>query len=441
MGQGFAYDGFGNLTAKSALSGTPPVGSDPADAYNRLAGVAYDSNGNELAANGSTLAYDVSNRMILSTGSSLQGLYEYDAGNKRVMQVRQHYNGSNLVTDSTEFYFYGITGQKVGTYFATVSGTGASMVWGAGASQVFFGSKLISRSSGAAQEDVRGSVGSYYPYGEDRTSTANDTVKFATYTRDLSSGLDYAANRYFSNSPSRFLTPDPYRASSATSNPVSWNHFSYVQGDPINYTDPDGLDVCIDIPGIGRVCFADPQSVTVTTDPLLLGIQGPNTKRQQSVDRENKIDAKEQALEGARKADLEFSCNKDVRDAMKKAWAQSSNGNSGVEAGFRIDSTSDGYQIVPNGFTNEQGRQTLTIDPNSTWAIFHVHPNNSGPQPSTPETSVNHQGDTTLANKYSDYVYVMSSRGLWVYDPYMKKSFQLQSGLDWTKPCPEGILP
>ena len=37
---------------------------------------------------------------------------------------------------------------------------------------------------------------SYYPYGEERTTTANNRDKFGTYWRD-DNGLDYAWNRYY----------------------------------------------------------------------------------------------------------------------------------------------------------------------------------------------------------------------------------------------------
>ena len=62
---------------------------------------------------------------------------------------------------------------------------------------MFFRGKLIKRVGSTAQEDIRGSVGGYYPYGEDRTATANDAIQFATYTRDSVSGLDYAEQRYY----------------------------------------------------------------------------------------------------------------------------------------------------------------------------------------------------------------------------------------------------
>jgi RHS repeat-associated protein len=80
------------------------------------------------------------------------------------------------------------------------------------------------------------------------TGTANDTHKFAQTYRESDSGLDYAQNRYFASSTGRFLTADPYRASSGTSNPQSWNHYAYAQNDPINFADPVGLLLCV--PGV-----------------------------------------------------------------------------------------------------------------------------------------------------------------------------------------------
>ena len=245
--QNFGYDGFGNLTGKTG-SGVAPVGNYPADpATNRLSGTMYDSNGNQLFANGNTLVYDVANRMVQSIGASLQGYNEYDASNKRLYQQKQHFDGSVWVTDATEYYFYGLNGKKIGTYWATVSGSGAgaSLSWSAVSTHVFFRGKLISRSSGVTQEDVRGSVGSYYPYGEDRTATANDAIKFATYVRDSVTGLDYGVNRYHIPGLARFSAADPSRRSAHANSPQSWNPYSYAAGDPVSLFDPSGGDCAI----------------------------------------------------------------------------------------------------------------------------------------------------------------------------------------------------
>jgi len=52
--------------------------------------------------------------------------------------------------------------------------------------------------------------------------------------------MDYVNNRYYSNAYGRFMTPDPATGSSS-SNPQSWNKYAYVNGDPVNLTDPIGL--------------------------------------------------------------------------------------------------------------------------------------------------------------------------------------------------------
>ena len=51
---------------------------------------------------------------------------------------------------------------------------------------------------------------SYYPYGEEYTTTPQEREKFGTYYRDGSTGLDYAQNRYYASTYARFMTADPY---------------------------------------------------------------------------------------------------------------------------------------------------------------------------------------------------------------------------------------
>jgi RHS repeat-associated protein len=99
------------------------------------------------------------------------------------------------------------------------------------------GATLASDRLGSVQT---GSRTTYYPYGEERTATNNDTQKFATYTRDSATSLDYANARYYSSQIARFTTADPYQASGGPSDPQSWNRYAYVQGDPVNANDPSG---------------------------------------------------------------------------------------------------------------------------------------------------------------------------------------------------------
>ena len=88
--------------------------------------------------------------------------------------------------------------------------------------------------------DRLGSIGKYFPYGQERPSATTDgKEKFATYFRDSETGLDYAQNRYHQPGMGRFMTTDS--AAANRNDPGSWNRYAYTQGDPVNFNDPKGL--------------------------------------------------------------------------------------------------------------------------------------------------------------------------------------------------------
>jgi len=89
---------------------------------------------------------------------------------------------------------------------------------------------------GQELEDRLGSkpAGSMYrPYGDNQAD-------YATHSKDAT-GLHYADQRYYSSQWGRFTSPDPYSASGGTGDPASWNRYSYVVGDPVNFYDRRGL--------------------------------------------------------------------------------------------------------------------------------------------------------------------------------------------------------
>jgi hypothetical protein len=51
-------------------------------------------------------------------------------------------------------------------------------------------------------------------------------------------------NRYYSAELARFVSPDPYQASGGAGETQSWNRYTYVAGDTINFLDPHGLAAC-----------------------------------------------------------------------------------------------------------------------------------------------------------------------------------------------------
>jgi RHS repeat-associated protein len=80
----------------------------------------------------------------------------------------------------------------------------------------------------------------YYPYGGNPSNFLPNQTAFATYEAAGTSML-YAQNRYYDSARGRFTTPDPSSSSYDLRNPLSFNRYAYVMGDPINKNDPSGL--------------------------------------------------------------------------------------------------------------------------------------------------------------------------------------------------------
>ena len=226
---------------------------------NQLSGYTYDANGN-LISTGYT--YDVENRLSFANGGGAQ--YFYDAQNKRVWQASCTTSGYcnpgsswvlNLNQDTVNLF--GADGKQLASYQAIGAwnpsgGTNVAMGFTYTNTRVYFGGRLVGQQVGtngylAVIQDRLGSLGKYYPYGEERNSPQlpNDQVKFATYTRDSATGNDYADQRYYTSTLGRFMTDDPSGDGWDAENPQSWNTYAYSLGEPINLNDPTGL---VDLP-------------------------------------------------------------------------------------------------------------------------------------------------------------------------------------------------
>ncbi len=243
-GQSYAYDGFGNLTDQNETAGSAPqwhTSYDPSTNH----GACVDANGNNTCAvddAGHGFTYDVENRPSrLSNGAVL---YSYAPGNKRVW--RGLFTNGSISTD--EVTFWGVTGQKLAVYQLTYTNlttppTQANWVWYASqtGTNYYFGSKLIKNATGYVGKDRLGSIGKFYPWGQEKQATTDGTEKFTGYFRDSDTGLDYAMNRYHNPGTGRFMTPDPSNGSMDPKTPLSWNRYGYVLGDPINLVDKTGL--------------------------------------------------------------------------------------------------------------------------------------------------------------------------------------------------------
>ncbi len=240
--QTYQYDGFGNLTAKVLNGISTPISVNAAT--NQLTNAYYDANGNMTSGAGATLTYDEANRVSTVTETAGgQAFYGYDPSNRRIYQRGSAPGGET-------FTFYGAKGENLGRYSINTSSCYPyAFCFVPQMTNLWFGGRLVATTNYSGNAPMvfqdrlgtnRNSGARYYPYGEEITSTPNDAVKFATYTRDSYTGLDYAMNRYYASAYGRFNTPDPGR-SARRRNPSSWNRYSYTRGDPVNRNDPKGL--------------------------------------------------------------------------------------------------------------------------------------------------------------------------------------------------------
>ena len=209
----YTYDGWGNLTQMqpSGLSAQ----ADPTTNRLQITGAHYDQNGNFLYATGfPNLQYDVSNRVVEAQTNN-NYYYGYDSDNRRI-----YYRDAG---NNETIYFYGAGGAKLAQF--TISGfpveSGYPVVQFTAAGQnVYFTGIPLRTESHSVTTDRLGSIASnsagnhrYYPYGMEYSqysNSPNDTEKYATYTRDSLTKLDYAMNRYYSSIWGRFLSA-PHR--------------------------------------------------------------------------------------------------------------------------------------------------------------------------------------------------------------------------------------
>ena len=79
--------------------------------------------------------------------------------------------------------------------------------------------------------------GSYLISGLRYTDTTGNSFAYNGESRD-DTGFDYLRARYYDSQEGTFLTEDSYPGEDT--DPLSQNRYSYVQNNPVNYTDPSG---------------------------------------------------------------------------------------------------------------------------------------------------------------------------------------------------------
>jgi RHS repeat-associated protein len=250
----WSYDAFGNRLTQT---GTPSTGANAVPTssltYNPntnqiwQGNYSYDANGNMTQMPGpsstvDSMEYDVFDRLSVLENSNNQtgSSYSYDAFGRRIAKL--------LPSGGVKVYFYSMRGQSLGEYDFTPSGTTGIYPVSLSLPNVYFAGQRVNQwtdRTGSKRKDNTNTNSHYYPYGEEITSTNNDTYKFARTYRDSDSGLDYAKARYYASSIGRFLSVDRLHVNPRPHVPQGWNRYAYANGDPVNRFDPRGKDSCL----------------------------------------------------------------------------------------------------------------------------------------------------------------------------------------------------
>jgi RHS repeat-associated protein len=292
---------------------------------------------------------------------------------------------------------------------------------------------------------------------------ANQRRQFTTYDRDANNS-DEAMFRRYNRWNDRFDQPDPSDGSASLGDPQSLNRYAYTQGDPVNFVDPTGLELCWEAwcgwggsftttslsgtfalfdrmrnhAGFGAIieAWADynwwlQEAVAGPVGELndfefLFGISAWSSFFGGGGGSEQDLD---QALPLPR-----YHCLSNVIKAAKDAFQRAGLGTLRTEAGFVAYRGTDGKlgtANLPN--TNQDKAISFKISEiipagATAVAIFHTHPTSGSS--ATPSS-----GDRAAADNINLPIYVISSRGLNVYDPSTKQTTEVRSNLDWQKPC------
>jgi RHS repeat-associated protein len=242
---GYSYNkaGLRQASSGSLARTTLPtaVASRTYDVNNKLThnGVAqsYDNNGNLLNDGSRTYTWNVRNQLTGITSTTENASYSYDAlGRRRSATLNGQttttlYDGWNPIQlqaggVAVENRLYGLGLDSI--FARTRAGVTETYI------QDALGSTVELRNAAQAQTVQY----TYDPYGVTTASVAStNTLKYTGREQDFND-LYYYRNRYYKPSIGRFITEDPIGLAGGS------NLYGYVEGNPTNFIDPEGLTRC-----------------------------------------------------------------------------------------------------------------------------------------------------------------------------------------------------
>jgi RHS repeat-associated protein len=238
----WSYDDLGNRT----LAVADGVYAVPSSYYLNVAGKntmrfksssnsgvhVYDANGNVSAIDGVSLIYDPENHLLAYGAATL---HRYDADGRRYL---------SLAGSDQRFFFY--DGLNPVTERVPQTGVWNDYVFGPGIDEVMAVVEQESATrymvvdglgSVVLRNDAAGNLidsANYTPWGEIKQGGVASLFGY-TGREGRDDGQWYYRARFYEPASGRFLSEDPLRFEAGA------NLYRYVENDPVNYVDPEGL--------------------------------------------------------------------------------------------------------------------------------------------------------------------------------------------------------
>jgi RHS repeat-associated protein len=211
------------------------------DANNHISGsaITYDAAGNIINDGFHAYSYDAEGRMLTVDGGS-RASYVYDSTGRRV---------ETTVDGTTSDYLYDQTGHAITRIIngGMVSGelyAGAHIATYYGGTTYFEHSDWLGTVRALSDPSgTRDGICTGLPYGDLLNCSGSSlTMHFTDQLHDFESDLEHFLFRQYNPTQGRWMTPAPAGMAAADpANPQSWNRYAYVMNNPLNATDPLGL--------------------------------------------------------------------------------------------------------------------------------------------------------------------------------------------------------
>jgi RHS repeat-associated protein len=250
--QSWDYDRFGNrLSFNSQGVGLTTINTTPAvnpetNRFTSTQDFGYDKTGNVIKdkVNGNirNFVFNGDNKQVhvKDANNVAIGTYYYDGNGARVKKT---------VGGEVTIFVYDANGTMIAEYSTATPTTTPTTSY---TTTDHLGSPRVITDKNGIVTSRR----DFMPFGEDlngdgnfRTSTnkygsVTDNIRqrFTGYEKDQETQLDFAEARYYNNQHGRFTAVDPLLASGKSSDPQTFNRYVYCSNNPINCTDPNGLD-------------------------------------------------------------------------------------------------------------------------------------------------------------------------------------------------------